>query len=274
MSSPTRTHAPRVSVVIPALNEAENLPWVLQRLPPLVDEVILVDGGSSDGTADIARSILPGVRIIDQYAPGKGAALAAGLCAARGDIAVMIDADCSMDPREIPAFVGALVAGADLVKGSRYVAGAGSRDLTPLRNLGNRGLSRVANLLFGGHWSELCYGYAAMWVDILDPLGIAEVAFGDGSDISPAAEEVGGDTSPPKCRPRAYGHGFEIEALLFCRAARNRLRVVEVASYELERQFGESNLLTFRDGLRVLGAVLKERRRPVAAATALAGVAA
>jgi glycosyltransferase involved in cell wall biosynthesis len=253
-------------VVVPALNEARNLPWVLHRLPQGLHEVVLVDGGSTDGTVEVAKEHRPGIRVVGQHAPGKGAALAAGLTAATGDIVVMIDADGSMDPREIPAFVGSLVAGADLVKGSRYVAGAKSHDLTFLRNFGNKVLSITANLLHRQRWSELCYGYAAMWVDILDRMEIAELARGNEAELVQLRAKQG-----PK-RPIAYGHGFEIEALLFCRAARNGLRVVEVASNEYERRHGESNLVTFRDGFRVLGAVFRERRLAVKPALAEARI--
>jgi glycosyltransferase involved in cell wall biosynthesis len=251
----TRPHNPRVSVVIPALNEARNLPWVLDRLPFGLHEVVLVDGGSTDGTVAVAKEHRPDIRVVGQHAPGKGAALAAGMVAATGDIVVMIDADGSMDPMEIPAYVGALVAGADLVKGSRYVAGAHSHDLTFLRNFGNKVLSITANLLHRQRWSELCYGYAAMWADVIDQMEIAELARGNEAEVLQLRATQG-----PK-RPIAYGHGFEIEALLFCRAARHGYRVVEVASNEYERRNGESNLVTFRDGFRVLSAVLRERKR-------------
>ena len=263
MYSSTRPHTATVSVVLPALNEARNLPRVLARIPALVDEVVVVDGGSDDGTVDVARAHRPGIVVVGQPAPGKGAAVAAGLLAATGDIAVLLDADGSMDPAEIPAFVGALAAGADLVKGSRYLAGAGSHDLTWLRSLGNRGLGLTVNLLYGQRWSELCYGYAALWVDLLDPLAIAELARG-----APVESVVGPAAHPLPWRPTAYGHGFEIEAVLFCRAVRAGLRVVEVASYEHRRRHGQSKLLTFRDGFRVLGAVLRERRHAAAAVAA------
>ncbi|HSH60098.1 MAG TPA: glycosyltransferase family 2 protein [Acidimicrobiales bacterium] len=263
----SRPGNPAVSLVIPALNEAKNLPWVLERVPDGIAEVILVDGSSSDGTAEVALSLRSDIIVVSQFAPGKGAALAAGLMAASGDIVVMIDADCSMDPQEIPLFVDALVSGADMVKGSRYVPGAGSEDLTRLRSLGNRCLSIAANVLHGTRWSELCYGFAAMWTDVLDPLDILNVA------VPPEADATDGELSAggPHKRPRRYGQGFEIEALLFCRAARAGLEVVEVPSWERERMHGASKLLTFRDGLRVLGAVLKERRLPAASAPTLFG---
>jgi glycosyltransferase involved in cell wall biosynthesis len=234
---------PRVSVVVPTLNEEHNIGWVLRRLPADLHEVIVVDGRSSDDTVGAARRARPDVRIAAQTARGKGAALAKGLAAATGDIAVMIDADGSMDPAEIPGLVGALLAGADVVKGSRAAAGGGSTDLSALRQLGNWGLTFVANRLYRQNWRELCYGYAAFWTDVLPLLGVDPIAEQEGSP---------GET--------VYGHGFEIEAVLFCRSARTGLRVAEVFSFEHERRNGESNLSTWRDGWRVLRAVAKERR--------------
>lgn len=115
-----RPSRPKVSVVIPALNEAENLPFVLPALADDLHEVLLVDGASEDGTVDVARELYPRIRIVVQTGRGKGEALRAGFATATGDIVVMLDADGSADPREIPAFVGALRGGADYAKGSRF----------------------------------------------------------------------------------------------------------------------------------------------------------
>ena len=140
-----RTARPRVSVVIPTLNEARNLEHVFAALPAGLHEVILVDGHSIDGTPDVARRLRPDVRVVKQTRTGKGNALACGFAAATGDIIVMIDADGSTDPAEIPRFVEALTAGADFAKGSRFAPGAGSTDITPLRKLGNRLLGLAVN---------------------------------------------------------------------------------------------------------------------------------
>ncbi len=88
-----------MSVVIPALNEAANLPHVLPRIPPWVHEVLLVDGHSTDGTAEVAQRLYPAIRLVKQEGRGKGAALRSGFAAARGDVIVMLDADGSTDPR-------------------------------------------------------------------------------------------------------------------------------------------------------------------------------
>lgn len=257
------TSMPTVSVVIPAMNEERNIGWVLSRLPGSVQEVFLVDGRSQDRTVDAARAVRPDIHVLQQHSRGKGAALATGLAAVTCDIAVMMDADGSMDPVEIPGLVGALVAGADVVKGSRAVAGGGSHDLSWLRRAGNVGLTSVSNHVHRQSWSELCYGYAAFWADVLPVLGVHELA-----RPVPNTERRLVDRPGASRRPVAYGHGFEIEALLFCRAARAGLRVAEVFSFEHERRSGASNLATWRDGCRVLNAVLRERGFRTAASPA------
>src|SRR6201991_1665575 len=164
-----RNGNPRVSVVVPTRNEARNLEIVLPAIAavrPAVHEVIVVDGNSVDGTVETAQRVLPWVKVIHQTRRGKGNAMACGFAAATGDVVVMFDADGSADPAEIPAFVAALVAGADLAKGSRFAPGGGSDDITLLRRSGNAGLNGVANTLFGTGYSDLCYGYNAFWTDL------------------------------------------------------------------------------------------------------------
>src|SRR5947209_17144764 len=111
---------PTVSIVIPTLNEAENLPHILPDLPDIVSEVLLVDGGSKDNTIVVAKKLRPDIHIIRQTGKGKGNALMEGFAASTGDIIVMMDADGSNDPHEIALFVDALMNGADFAKGSRF----------------------------------------------------------------------------------------------------------------------------------------------------------
>src|SRR5215472_17585166 len=142
----TQYQSLRISVVIPTLNEAQNLPYVLPYIPPIVGEIILVDGHSTDNTIAVAQQLLPAIQIIKQVGRGKGSALKAGFAACTGDIIVMLDADGSADPNEIPRFVEVLMAGNDFAKGSRFKKGGGSDDISRLRSAGNYGLSQLVNL--------------------------------------------------------------------------------------------------------------------------------
>lgn len=226
-----------VSVVIPTYNEALNLPSVLLQIPRAATEVVIVDGHSTDGTVEVARELWPDVVVVDQPGKGKGDALSAGFAAASGDIIVMMDADGSMTPREIPAFVEALVNGADLAKGSRHLLGGGSADLTFIRSLGNKVLGRIFNSIHGTGHTDLCYGYMAFWRAHLDSI-------------------------MPDC------DGFEVETLLNVRAAQRQLRVVEVPSHEGRRLYGDSNLHPVRDGVRVLRTLGRESVRSYVLRTA------
>ncbi len=221
-----------VSVVIPTLDEAKNLPHVLPGIPDWVHEIVLVDGGSTDGTIEMAKELRDDVVIIEDLTPGKGAALRRGFDVAEGDIIVMIDADGSMDPGEIPAFVSVLLGGSDYAKGSRFCHGGGTSDMEWYRKLGNWGLTQAVRLGFGGRYSDLCYGYNAFWASSVKRL------------------ELDAD-------------GFEIETLMNIRALTMGLTVTEVPSFESERVHGTSHLNTITDGWRVLKTIISERRNPL-----------
>jgi glycosyltransferase involved in cell wall biosynthesis len=227
---------PRVSVIIPALNEERNLPFVAAKMPEDVDEIVFVNGNSVDNTAVVARELWPDGIHVRQTRKGKGNALACGFQAATGDIIVMIDADGSTDPLEIPRYVSALVSGADFAKGSRFIQGGGSADITKFRRLGNWGLNALVNVLFSTRYTDLCYGYNAFWRHCLDVMRLPDVA-------DDAAQ---------------WGDGFEIETLINVRVAANNLRIAEVCSYEESRIHGASNLNAVRDGTRVLRTIRRE----------------
>jgi glycosyltransferase involved in cell wall biosynthesis len=241
---------PRVSVVIPTYNEARNLPHVFALLPADLHQVIVVDGRSVDDTIAVARALRPDVHIVLQNRRGKGNAMACGFAAVTGDIIVMLDADGSADPREIPAFVAALTAGADFAKGTRFANGGGSSDITRIRAWGNRWLNRTANVLFGTRYTDLCYGYNAFWTRCLQVLAL--------------------DPGTTPAQTTLWGDGFEIETIINTRIAKAGLHIVEVPSYEHDRQHGTSNLNTWRDGARVLRALLHERLTATGATQAAA----
>lgn len=251
---------PTVSVVIPTLNEALNIPHVLARLPRWIHEVVLVDGRSSDDTVDVTKTLWPNrhivtrerrqrtsnlrsfveerrgsgvtLRLVTQDGRGKGAALRSGFAAATGEIIVMLDADGSTDPTEIPAFVGALLAGAEFAKGSRFLQGGGTADMPLHRRFGNWSFVQMVRLLFGGTYTDLCYGYNAFWAEIVPYLQL-------------------------------NGDGFEIETMMNVRALRVGLKVAEVPSFEAPRINGIGRLRTIPDGWRVLKTIWRERVRPL-----------
>ncbi|MEV7079330.1 glycosyltransferase family 2 protein [Streptomyces sp. NPDC093516] len=220
--------APPVSVVIPAMNEAENLPYVFKTLPDWIHEVVLVDGNSTDDTVHVARELWPEVKVVEQRGKGKGDALITGFQACTGDIIVMVDADGSADGGEILSYVSALVSGADFAKGSRFANGGGTDDMTFIRKMGNRALCAVVNRKFGARYTDLCYGYNAFWRHCLNKIDL-------------------------DCT------GFEVETLMNIRVVKAGLKVQEIPSHEYLRIHGTSNLRAVRDGLRVLRVILQER---------------
>jgi glycosyltransferase involved in cell wall biosynthesis len=234
--APRQSEQLRVTLVIPAMNEENNIAWVLRRVPARVGEIILVDGHSTDRTVALAREARPDIVVVWQRGAGKGAALRTGFEVATGDVIVMMDSDGSMDPSEIMNFVHAVEQGYEFVKGSRCVPGGGSADLTRVRRLGNRALTAAVNVLFLVPFSDLCYGFVAFRRDRLESLALT-------------------------------AQGFEFETEIAIHAIKAGLRIAEVPSVESPRRYGTSNLRAVRDGQRVLRTIARERmsqrRRPV-----------
>jgi glycosyltransferase involved in cell wall biosynthesis len=223
------TPIPAVSLVIPVRNEARNIAWVLDQISDDVSEVILVDGHSTDATLITARSCRPDIKVVPEEGTGKGSALRTGFLAATGDIIVMMDADGSMTPQEIRHYLHFLTNGYDFVKGSRFIAGGGSLDITTFRRLGNRFLLSVFNTLYDADLTDLCYGYCAFHRRYLELLALSAT-------------------------------GFEIEAEMVARALQAGLRIAEVPSFEMPRRAGKSNLHSIRDGIRVLHTLVRSHR--------------
>ncbi len=243
--------SPTVSVVIPAVDQAAVLPHVLRALPP-VDEVIVVDRGPAGDTAAAARAARPGTHVVRQTRSGTGNALACGIAACRSDIVVMLNADGTTDPSEIPRFVDALRAGADVAHGSRFRPGGG--DLTGGRaeRAAAAVLSRVVNAFLGTRCTDPTWGYNAYRREALHVLDLP-----------------GPDVPGLRRGRRAWGDGPEIAPLSIVRAAVEGLRVVEVASVGHPRMHGDARRDLFHRVLLAVRVLLTElllRRRPRSAA--------
>jgi hypothetical protein len=229
---------PTVSVIVPALNEEASIGWVIDGIPGWVDEVVLVDGLSIDGTELVVTDRRPDTVIVHQSARGKGPAVRAGLAAASGEIVVIIDGDGSIDPRDIGRYVHALVDGAQFVKGSRNRPGGGSRDGTRLRRIGHLGLLKAVNLLFGVKFTDLSCSYCTFWRRDLERLAVA-------------------------------ADSTQMEMELILSAVKADLEITEVPCTEMQRRFSDSNRNAWRDGKRVLRTLTAQRVRRLPARGAL-----
>jgi glycosyltransferase involved in cell wall biosynthesis len=219
-----------VGVAIPALNEEKNIEHVLCELKSLgYGNVLVIDGASKDGTLVVAEK--NGAKVVLQDHLGKGQAIRQVLSNGYLDVEalVLMDADGSMSPEEVPSFIQALQNGADVVKGSRVIRGGGSDDMTTMRRVGNNILTTCANLLCSSKYTDLCYGFMAF-----NKKAIRTIA------------------------PVLTSNGFEIEAEIFIKAKRFGLKVVEIPSHEHRRRSGASNLNTFRDGFKILKTIINE----------------
>jgi glycosyl transferase family 2 len=240
-TSRPRHPSPSVSVVIP-VRDAAAVPLLLRGLPP-VDEVIVVTAGPSAATVAAIRAARPDALLVHPLRPGPGAALAAGIAASSGEVVVALNGDGSTDPGDIPRYLAALRAGADVVLGSRYRPGG--RDLTGgrFRRRADLLLIWVVNALFGTRRTDPGFGCAALWrdaarrLDLPDP-GAAEPAWGDGPEIGP---------------------------LLTLRPATLGLVLAEIGgvAYPRLRRTDGADRATVRHWLR---AIVAERRRPAGTA--------
>lgn len=196
----------QVSIIIPALNEAESIPSVLSAIPkdnPV--DIIVVDGGSTDGTPSIAAAC--GARVIQELRRGYGQACATGVCAAAGEILVFMDADGADNPRQLPDLVGPVRAGrAEMVLGSR-LAGEVEADAMPWHQYaGNWLAARLIRLLYGLSLTDLSPFRAVNKAALLD-LEMEEMTYGWPTEMIAKAARRGWRIVeiPVTYRPRLAG---------------------------------------------------------------------
>ncbi len=216
-----------VSIVMPTINERLNIKEVLPKIPEFVDEIIIVDGCSTDGTVEEIRKYRSDAKIFIEKPLGKGIALRRGFEEASGDLIIMMDADGSNDVKELPLLMEPVLNGYDVTKASRFLPGGGSDDFTPFRRFGNSVFVKMVNTLYGSKYTDLCYGFRAFKKDALKKIHLKT-------------------------------NGFEVETEQSILIAKAGLKIKEVPSFELMRKNGNSNLHAFRDGLKILKTIIKE----------------
>jgi len=214
----------KISIVIPTLNEGKNLAKVLKDIPKSVDEIIVVDGHSTDNTVEIAKMF--GAKVIFDDV-GKGSALRKGMKVAKGGIIITMDADYSHKSSEIGLLTEGIKAGFDICMGSRFIQGGGTEDMPWYRKIGNKFFVFLVNLIWNMNYSDLCYGYRSFRKSCIKKLELKQ-------------------------------DGFGIETEIAIRAAKKKLRILEVPSYEKERAGGEGKLRTFSDGWLILKTIISE----------------
>ena len=196
-----------VTVIIPALNEAESIGRVLAAIPAGgVDEVIVVDGGSSDATVAIARA--SGASIVHEPRRGYGRACAAGVAAAKGEVVVFIDADGADDPGQIPDLLGPLLAGrADMVLGSRLAGEIASGAMPWHQQVGNQFAAWLIRRLYGPSLTDLS-PFRAVGRELLQGLEMEEMTYGWPTEMIVKAARRGWRLVeiPVRYRPRLGGH--------------------------------------------------------------------
>lgn len=219
----------KTTVIIPTLNEENNIKIIINELQDLgYSNILIIDGNSDDGTVDAAKKL--GVNVVNQNGKGKGTALRQAFSYnSLGNWIIMMDADGSMDPKEISSFIESLKNGADVAKGSRFINGGHTDDMTILRKFGNKMFVFLVNRLIHAKYTDLCYGYAAFTKDALQ-----------------------------KLTPHLTSTSFEIETEIFMKAKKLGLNIKEVPSVEAPRLNGKTNLSAWKDGFKILKTIFRE----------------
>jgi glycosyltransferase involved in cell wall biosynthesis len=227
----------RVAFLIAAHNEMATVGEVLDRIAalPLEPEIVAVDDGSTDRTAEVieawASEHETELRLLRLPHGGKGTAIRAALPHVTAEIAVVQDADMEYDPADVPALIEPIQRGvADVVFGSRLIGGRPQRAYLFWHLVGNRTLSLLANVLYNTTLSDIETGYKAFRSDVLRSLHLTQ-------------------------------DDFAIEAELTGEVCRRHLRIYELPIAYYGRTYAEGKKITWRDGLKAVGVLVRVRLR-------------
>ena len=223
---------PYISIIIPTFNEAKGIGKTIREVKSVMDgysyEIVVVDDKrSKDGTKGIARRL--GARVLVPPETGKGFALIFGFEHANGDLLISMDADLSNRPKELKLLIAGIEAGYDVCMGSRFLVGGGSDDMPLIRKFGDKLFVTIVNVLYGSHYTDMCYGYRSFSKRALKQLNLLEKGFGIETEMNIKAQKAG-------------------------------LKILEVPSYEKKRGGGNGKLNTFRDGYIILSTILRNLR--------------
>lgn len=215
----------KISAVIPTLNEVSTIKMVLDSLPKdIIDEVLVVDGNSTDGTVELVKSL--GYPVYREEGNGFGAAFATGAKKATGDVVVFINSDYSHDAADIPKFLQKIEDGYDMVMASRYLKGGGSEDDDWLHYVGNRIITFVSNLVHGTNFSDILYFYLAAKKDVFDKV-------------------------------KTTAEGFEYCIELPIKAHKAGFKITQVPSFERKRAGGKAKVNALRHGSKIFLSIFK-----------------
>jgi glycosyltransferase involved in cell wall biosynthesis len=219
-----------ITFIVPAFNEAQTIGEVLERVAqlPFDKQVIVVDDGSTDATAEIAAAH-EGVTLLRQENRGKGAAIRAAIPHVEGEIVVIQDADMEYDPAEVPTLIEPIQRGvADVVYGSRLSGGKPQRAYLFWHLVGNRFLSLVTGVLYNTTLSDMETGYKAFRADVLKSLDLRE-------------------------------NDFAIEPEITGQICKRGLRIYELPISYYGRSYAEGKKITWRDGFKALWVLVRVR---------------
>jgi glycosyltransferase involved in cell wall biosynthesis len=235
-----------ICLLIPIRNELKSL----EDLRPYIevaDEVIFVDGNSTDGSVEFIQANFPTAKIVSQNgARGKGHAIALGLLEVRSEYVMQVDADFPISTKEILEIKALLTSdkSIDLIKPSRHLPTGGSADLTAIRRIGAKTLASIARLLFRVPWTEVCY---AMWTIRTSKIHLLEI------------ERLLSRRNTIFFNQLNYALSFEFDQYCFLKFLKAGCKILEIPTFELARKHGHSSLNAVVDGSRTLMVLLVER---------------